>query len=153
MSEITARDIFAASQKAERMKYRNRDGLVAKAFRQQPGLLSFVADLSGAGLPADRIAFLYELVTVCVQAMNEVRGGYVVNRHIRRPPSINPPSHAGGNECDKNSLHGTLEDDQLFDYAVRRVNNFLAYRKPHNSDALMRDAVSTIVRVVQSSSI
>ena len=149
MSEITARDIFAASQKAERMKYRNRDGLVAKVFRQHPRLLSFVADLSSAGLPADRIAFLYELVTVCVQAMNEVRAEHVMPPNPNRLRDIAESSSTMTSEYKRARPDVTSGENELFDYAVRRVNSFLASRTPHNSDALMFDAASTIVRTVQ----
>ena len=134
VARITGREIQAAQVKVQRTKVRNRGGLIAKVFRQQPALLSFVAGLSYNGLPADRIAFLYDLVTVCVQASNEAAGARAVNW---REPS-------GGD---------SRRQSALAEFALVQVRDFLAARGPHSSDSLFVQAAVSIVQRVQASAI
>jgi hypothetical protein len=129
VARITGRDIHAAQAKVQRTKFRNRGGLIAKVFRQQPALLSFVAGLSCNGLPADRIAFLYDLVTVCVQAVNEAGGAPVVNW-----------SEPIGEDSRRQSA--------LSDFALLHVRDFLSGRGAHNSDSVFVQAAVSIVQRV-----
>lgn len=132
VARITGRDIHAAQAKVQRTKVRNRGGLIAKVFRQQPALLSFVAGLSYNGLPSDRIAFLYDLVTVCVQAVNEA---------ARTPAET----------CSEPIGEGSRRQSALSDFALLQVRDFLAARGKHSSDAVFVQAAEAIVQRVQAS--
>jgi hypothetical protein len=78
MTRVLRDHIVAAERKLARFKHAQKQAVVAKIFREQPHLLSFIASLSQRGPSREGITFLYHVLVVCYQAMQESGGSWGV---------------------------------------------------------------------------
>jgi hypothetical protein len=83
MSRILKGHIVAAERKLAALKRARLEARVATLFREQPYLLSFIAELSERGVSQEGIQFLYRFLAICHQAAKESARSCSVGRESR----------------------------------------------------------------------
>jgi hypothetical protein len=133
MDRILSAHITSAERRIAGLKRHRFAAVVAKIFREQPRLLSFVAGLSQQGVSSQSIQFLYRLLVICQHAAKEgdaawsvVKGGRLAlasdTRGIRL--AVQPWNTDGREELDDGQATDSNES-VLRLYARRTTEEFL----------------------------